>query len=115
MDWSVEFYVDAHGRCPVAAFLEQLPARSRDHVVRHISLLQERGPTLGMPYVRHLQGKLWELRVRTRGAAYRLLYFFYTGRRIVFLHSFVKKTEKTPRREIDIAMRRLNDFLEQER
>jgi len=67
-----------------------------------------------MPYVRHLQGKLWELRARTRGVAYRLLYFFYTGRRIVFLHAFVKKTKKTPRREIDIAMRRLNDFLEQE-
>jgi len=114
MDWSVEFYVDARGRCPVAAFLEQLPVRSCDHVVHHISLLQERGPTLGMPYVRHLQGKLWELRVRTRGAAYRLFYFFCAGRRIVFLHAFVKKTKKTPRREIDMAMRRLNSFLEQE-
>lgn len=112
MDWSVEFYIDARGECPVAAFLEQLPPRARDHVVHHISLLQERGPTLGMPYVRHLQGKLWELRVRTRGAAYRLLYFFYTGRRIVLLHAFVKKTKKTPSREIDIAMRRLNDFWE---
>ena len=104
MDWSVEFYVDARGKCPVAAFLEQLSPRARDHIAHHIGLLQKRSPTLGMPYVRHLQGKLWELRVRTRGAVYRLLYFFHTGRRIVFLHAFVKKTRKTPRREIDVAV-----------
>jgi len=112
MDWSVEFYVDARGRCPVATFLEQLPPRARGHIVHQIDLLQERGPTLGMPYVRHLQGKIWELRVRTRGTAYRLFYSFHTGRRIIFLHAFVKKTKKTPRREIDTARRRLNDFLE---
>lgn len=113
MNWSVEFYLDARERCPVATFLEQLSPRVRDHIIHHISLLQERGPTLGMPYVRHLQGKLWELRVRAGGAAYRLFYFFHTGRRIIFLHAFVKKTQKTPRKEIDTAIRRLNDFLEQ--
>jgi phage-related protein len=63
--------------------------------------------------VRHLQGKVWELRVRTRGEAYRLLYFFHTEQQIVFVHAFVKKSQKTPSKEMNLAMRRWNDFLEQ--
>ena len=44
----------------------------------------------------------------------RLIYFFFTGRRIIFLHGFQKKTQRTPRREIEIARRRMNDYLAQE-
>ena len=114
-DWKAEFYTDASGKAPVAEFLKTLPPRTRDHIFQHIQLLQERGVLLGMPYVRHLEGKLWELRVRTRGATYRLIYFTFTGRRIILLHAFVKKTKKTPTRELETAKRRLADFLERER
>lgn len=114
MDWIVEFYTAASGKAPVADFLKALPLRTRDHIFQHISLLQEQGVLLGMPYVRHLRGKLWELRVRTRGGAYRLIYFTFTGRRIILLHAFVKKTKKTPARELETAERRLVDFLERE-
>lgn len=114
MDWTVEFYTGASGKAPVADFLKALPPRTRDHIFQHINLLQEQGVLLGMPYVRHLRGKLWELRVRTRGGTYRLIYFIFTGRRIILLHAFVKKTEKTPARELKTAERRLADFLERE-
>ena len=67
---------------------------------------------MGMPYVRHLTGKLWELRISSGRLDYRLLYFAHTGRRFVLLHAFSKKTQKTPRREIEIALRRMAELLE---
>jgi phage-related protein len=64
------------------------------------------------PLVKHLEGKLWELRRSSRGNIYRLLYFFFTGKRIVFVHGFQKKTQKTPRKEIETAVSRMNDYVE---
>jgi len=77
-------------------------------------LLREFGLQLGLPYVKHLEGKLWELRVQAGRKVYRVIYFAFTGQRFVLLHAFVKKTRKTPRKEIAIAQRRLADFLEYE-
>jgi phage-related protein len=63
------------------------------------------------PLVRHVEGRLWELRRESEKNVYRLLYAFLPGSRILFLHGFQKKTQKTPRREIEIAQARLADFL----
>lgn len=63
------------------------------------------------PLVRHLEGDLWELREESSTNIYRLLYVFASGRRIVFLHGFQKRTQKTPRREIEAATHRLDRFL----
>ncbi len=63
------------------------------------------------PLVRHIEHKLWELREESSANIYRLLYVFITGRQIVVLHGFQKKTPRTPRGEIDIAITRLEDFL----
>jgi len=61
-----------------------------------------------------VEGKLWELREESQTHIYRILYFFHTGRRIVFLHGFQKKTRKIPRHEIEIALQRLELFLRRE-
>ena len=66
------------------------------------------------PLVRHVEGKVWELREESGTNIYRLLYFFYTGRRIVLLHGFAKKTQRLPRRELETALRRLARFEERE-
>jgi phage-related protein len=58
--------------------------------------------------------KLWELRVRAQVGAIRLFYFAHTGRQFVILHGFVKKSGKTPRRELEIAAQRMQDVLERE-
>lgn len=63
------------------------------------------------PLVKHLEGDLWELREESQTNIYRIVYFFFTGRRIVFLHGFQKKSQKTPRKELELAMRRYSDFL----
>jgi phage-related protein len=110
--WKVEGYQDARGRCPVNEFLDALPAGDRARVVRTIELLKTYGVELGMPYSRHLTGKLWELRISSGRLDYRVLYFAHSGHRFVLLHAFSKKTQKTPRREIEVALRRMAELLE---
>jgi phage-related protein len=114
MAWTTEFYTDERGRAPVEEFLDTVPPKERASIFRVLDLLKEFGLQLGSRYVRHLEGKLWELRVQTRGKTYRILYFAYTGQRFILLHAFLKKTMKTPRAEIRIAQARLVDFLERE-
>ena len=106
-DWTVENYIDARGRSPVEEFLDQLPASDRARIDQTIGLLEEFGLQLGPPYVKHLEDKLWELRVRAGRKAYRVIYFAFTGRRFIILHAFLKKTQKAPRREIATARQRL--------
>ena len=113
MTWKVVFYETEAGESPVWDFIFSLLAKDQAKVVRALDLLEEFGLELRAPYVRSVTGrrKLWELRVRGAGGAYRILYFAFTGQRMVMLHAFVKKTKKTPRREIAIAEKRMHDFL----
>lgn len=75
-------------------------------------LLEEQGTNVTRPYVEHLRGKIWEVRVEQSKGQYRLLYFSAPERKFVMLHGFIKKTQKTPPREIDEAERRMNDYME---
>lgn len=65
---------------------------------------------VGMPHVRHLDGKLWEMRAKGKAGISRGIYVAITGRRVVILRIFVKKTEKTPRSEILLALDRLKEL-----
>jgi len=119
--WTVVFYVEAGGGNPVRAFLEGLDLKTQARLRRAVELLVQRNVAAGEPLVqrnvaageplvRHLEGKLWELRVESNTNIYRIVYAFSSGRRIVLLHGFQKKTQKTPRREIETAARRFEDF-----
>lgn len=59
------------------------------------------------PHVKHLDGKLWELRVKTEEGAARGLYITVSGRRVIILHIFVKKSQKTPKTALNIARERM--------
>lgn len=61
------------------------------------------------PHVKHLDGKLWEIRVKGRDGIARSIYVAASGQRVVVLRTFIKKTEETPRREIEIALARLKE------
>ena len=112
--WALEFYEDEHGQSPVEDFLDGLDPRSRAHLRLSMEQLRLRNVRSGMPLARHLEGDLWELRRQSQGNAFRVIYFFFTGRRIVFLHGFQKKTRRTPAADIEIARRRQLDFLARE-
>jgi len=116
MSWKVVFYEDEHGHSPVWEFIFSLPEKHQAKIVRAFDLLEEFGVALGMPHVRNIKGhrKLWELRVQAAKGAYRVFHFTHTGQRFVMLHAFLKKTPKTPRQEIAIAERRMEELLERE-
>ena len=61
------------------------------------------------PYVKHVQGKLWEMRLKGPDGIARSIYVTASGRRVIVLRTFIKKTEKTPRQEIKIALERAKD------
>ena len=79
---------------------------------QHIALmLQEFGPQrVGMPNVRHLDGKLWEMRLRGRDGIARAIYFAASGRSLVVVRVFAKKTGATPRPELALARQRMESF-----
>lgn len=110
--WEVVFYEDRRGRRPAEEFIEQLPARDSEKVVAWLDFLEEKGPRLGRPYAARLEAGIYELRVRVSTLRYRILYFFWTGRRIVLTHGFTKKSGPVPRAEIERAKRYREDWLE---
>jgi phage-related protein len=75
-------------------------------------LLQEFGPwKVGLPHVRSLENKLWEMRLKGRDGIARAIYFTASKRRIVVVRIFTKKTQRTPRREIELAINRMKAFI----
>ncbi len=83
----------------------------RASFVRIAQLVEEFGlENIGMPHVRHIQDKLWEMRLKGKDGISRALYVSTSGKRVVVLRVFVKKSQKTPGREIKIAMERAKEI-----
>ena len=102
MEWTVETVSAADSE------IMALPAKLRARLVRLLEAVENVGlEALREPHVRHLDGKLWELRVRAEEGIARGIYVTATGRRVVVLHVFVKKSRKTPRRALATARERM--------
>jgi phage-related protein len=94
----------------VAAEITALPADMQARFLRFAERIASVGlESLGEPHVKHLEGKLWELRLTGRDGIARALYVTAVGRRVVVVRAFVKKTQKTPRSEIELALRRAKE------
>ena len=105
MAWSVEFLDEG-----VQAALEAMPADIRAAFRRIVELIASQGlERVREPYVKHLQGPVWEMRLRGKDGIARAAYVTATGRRVVVVHVFGKKTQKTPRRELETALRRAKE------
>ena len=112
MPWEIDLYDDKNGREPVREFLDSLPDSTMAKVARLLNLLMDKGVLLKEPYTRQIRDKIRELRIKDNLGQIRLLYFTFTGKRFILLHGFLKKTDKTPEKEIDLAEKRMKDFLE---
>lgn len=92
--------------------LDALPGDIRARLIRISRFISELGlETLREPYVKHLEGKLWELRLTGRDGIARALYVTAWGRRVIIVRAFLKKTQKTPKAEIDLALRRAKEVV----
>jgi len=109
--WRIEFYQDERGRRPVEEWISGLDVTERTRIRRTVDLLSTYGIQLTMPYARHLRGTVWELRIAAKRRDYRVLYAAVIGRRFILLHGFSKETAKTPAGELEMAERRLADFI----
>ncbi len=95
----------------VDAELGALPADVRARLSRIAALIQSHGlERLREPHVKHLEGRLWEMRLSGRDGIARAIYVTATGRRVVIVRAFVKKTQKTPRGELDLARKRAEEI-----
>ena len=95
-------------------FFHSLDSKSQAKVILAVKLLAEYGTLLREPYSKALENGIFELRTQSEGKAIRLLYFHTGDRRIVITHGFIKKTGKTPRREIKRAIQYRKQFLEEQ-
>jgi phage-related protein len=104
--WTVEILSTA-----VRAELDALPSDMRARLARLVNLIQEIGlDALPPDSVKHLEGKLWELRLSGRDGISRVIYITASGQRVVILRAFVKKSQKTPQRELEIARQRAKEI-----
>ena len=113
--YEIHFYRERSGSRPVADYIRELAGKNdKDSRIKlnkineYIFMLAESGTLLPANIAKHLDGEIWELRpIRDR-----ILFAGVFGDSFVLLHSFVKKTQKTPKREIEQAKRELDDFID---
>ena len=115
--YEIEIYEDKKGNSPIADLLEELNVKARtskEHRIRlkkiaeYLQLLKVYGTRAGLPATKHIREDIWELRPMQD----RILFAYWKNDKFILLHHFVKKTQKTPQREIEQAKRNLNDFIE---
>ena len=112
--FKVLFYQKADGSEPVKQFLNSLDKKMSAKMVRTIEALQNNGNDLRESYSKHLDDGIFELRAKVGTDISRVLYFFFIGQRVILTNGFIKKTQKTPKKEINLAKKYRNDFLQRE-
>ena len=115
--YTIEFYYDRNGRSEILEFLDALQEKAetsksdrinRAKILTYVSALAEYGTRIGQPTVKHIEGSIWELRPLSN----RIFFFYWKDNTFVLLHHFVKKSQKTPEKELERARLNLKDFIE---
>lgn len=111
--FSIYFYRHAKGYEPVLDYLRQLANQNNkdariqlNKINDYIEILSRRGTRIGAPFVKYLYNDIWELRPLN----HRILFISWHNNSFILLHHFIKKSKKTPKREIEIAIRALHDI-----
>lgn len=109
MPWKVKFFQTVRGKYPVRDFIAEQDMSSRTKIASSIRLLFNQGPFLKPPYIKKLQDKLYELRIS--GVVPIRIFYTISNREYYLLHAFKKKTQKTPKKEMKIALDRIKEIL----
>ena len=104
MNWTITYYSDS-----VQEEILAMPAGFLGRYLRYSDRMAVYGPDLGMPHARSMGEGLIELRLKAREGIARVFYCTMVGKEIVILHQFIKKTDKTPPKELVIARRRMKE------
>ena len=115
--YKVKFYKDKNGESEIINLLDDLKSRSetsktdrinRNKILAYIGALEQFGTRVGEPVAKHIEGDIWELRPLSN----RIFFFYWKDGEFILLHHFVKKTQKTPPREIERARTLMRDYME---
>jgi phage-related protein len=111
----VELYEKLDGKVPVLEFILGLNPKQQAKIYREIDLLEKFGNELHYPHVEKIKGKkfidLWELRIEFASNIFRIFYFIPKRNTAILLHGIIKKAQKTPIKELETALVRMNDYL----
>lgn len=110
-EFEIIFYETDKGEKPVSDFLNSLNDKMRAKMLLSIRIVREKGYQVRMPYSEELEDGIFELRAKVGSDISRVLYFFVVGRKIILTNGFIKKTQKTPRSEIERAKKYRADYL----
>jgi phage-related protein len=114
MEWIIIFYQKENGEEPVVEYMNSLPTKHQAKVAREIDLLEEFGIELQYPHTKDLEGDeykgLYELRIKFSNSNMRIFYFLFDENKFVLVHGFTKKSYVTPKRELQIAKTRMEDY-----
>lgn len=111
--FEILFYSKVDGTEPAKEFILSLDKKMKAKVLRTIELLSN-GTNLREPYSKFLEDGIFELRVKVGSDLSRVLYFFVCGQKIILTNGFIKKTQKTPKKEIEKAKSYKVDFFKRE-
>ena len=113
-NYHVEFFETKSGEAPAEAFIDSLDMKMSAKVYRLLDMIERNGPELREPYSKHLEDGIFELRAAFGSNITRVLYFFFIGKRVIVTNGFVKKTQKTPKSEIDKAKAYRKEYITRE-
>ena len=109
--FDVEYYEKEDGTFPAEEFLLSLEPKMQAKMFREIELLEEYGNQLREPHSKMLDDGIFEIRAKVSSDITRILYFFVVNKKIILTNGFVKKTQKTPSSEIELAKKYRKDYL----
>ena len=114
MRFEVKFYETTDGKKPVEDFLLSLENKMQAKMVQMMELLEEKGTDLREPYTKPLGDGIFELRCKQSSNITNDLFFLFLGGKIIITNGFIKKTNKTPPKEIRLAKERRADYIQQQ-
>jgi phage-related protein len=106
----IVFYELENGEEPVQIFLDSLDNKMSAKIVRNIQLLSELGPELRMPFSEYIGDGIFELRTQQGNDISRILYFFFFGKRAILTNGLIKKTNKLPKKALELAKKYKKDY-----
>ena len=114
-EFEIIFYEKEDGTMPAQDFLDSLDDKMRAKMILTVDMLKNKGNRLREPYSKPLDDGIMELRAVVGTNISRVLYFFVVGQKVILTNGFIKKTQKTPKKEITLAQKYREDYIARER
>lgn len=114
--YKIKFYYSKKGKSEIVEYLDELQLKAeknksarilRNKILSYIHSLEIYGTRIGEPILKHIEGDIWELRPLNN----RIFFFYFKDDEFILLHYFIKKTQKTPKKEIEQAKTKMKDFI----